>query len=68
VNTPNPARPPRQAAWSASRRAVASPTPKPAKLIPSSSVFGGETEIGIEHHGELYRLRITRQGKLILTK
>lgn len=38
------------------------------KVIPSSAVFDGETEIGIEHHGELYRLKITRQGKLILTK
>lgn len=41
---------------------------KVVKVIPSSAVLGGETEIAIEHHGELYRLKITRQGKLILTK
>lgn len=41
---------------------------KPARTIVSAAVFQGETEIGIDHHGELYRLKITRQGKLILTK
>ncbi|MCP4564750.1 MAG: hemin uptake protein HemP [Bosea sp.] len=41
---------------------------RPARTVASAAVFKGETEIGIEHHGELYRLRITRQGKLILTK
>lgn len=40
----------------------------PVRTVSSATVFKGETEIGIEHHGELYRLRITRQGKLILTK
>ena len=28
----------------------------------------GQPEIGIEHFGSLYRLKITRQGKLILNK
>ncbi|HEV2508964.1 hemin uptake protein HemP [Bosea sp. (in: a-proteobacteria)] len=41
---------------------------RPTRTVGSATVFKGETEIGIEHHGELYRLRITRQGKLILTK
>lgn len=41
---------------------------RPARTVASAAVFKGETEIGIEHRGELYRLRITRQGKLILTK
>lgn len=41
---------------------------QPVRTVASAAVFKGETEIGIEHHGELYRLRITRQGKLILTK
>lgn len=40
----------------------------PMRTLPSAAVFKGETEIGIEHRGELYRLKITRQGKLILTK
>ena len=30
--------------------------------------FRGTQEIGIEHEGSLYRLKITRQGKLILNK
>lgn len=34
----------------------------------SSALFGQASEIGIRHDGALYRLRITRQGKLILNK
>ena len=34
----------------------------------SSQLFGPSTEIGIEHEGAFYRLKITRQGKLILNK
>nr|WP_293292466.1 hemin uptake protein HemP [Oricola sp.] len=34
----------------------------------SSNLFRGSTEIGIEHEGAIYRLKITRQGKLILNK
>lgn len=41
---------------------------KPVRTLASVALFEGETEIGIDHHGELYRLRVTRQGKLILTK
>jgi hemin uptake protein HemP len=40
----------------------------PMRVITSQSLFVGEHEIGIEHHGALYRLKITRQGKLILNK
>lgn len=40
----------------------------PARTIASSAIFGTDLQIGIEHRGEIYRLRITRQGKLILTK
>lgn len=40
----------------------------PLRTISSSTIFGGEIAIAIEHHGEIYRLAITRQGKLILTK
>ena len=50
-------------------RGLPRPAPmRPLRTIASAAVFKGETEIGIEHHGELYRLKITRQGKLILTK
>lgn len=38
------------------------------RTLSSNSLFQGEHEIGIEHHGALYRLKITRQGKLILNK
>ncbi len=36
--------------------------------IESIHLFGKRTEIQIEHEGELYRLRITKNGKLILNK
>jgi len=41
---------------------------QPARRLDSATLFGGEHEIGIEHRGSLYRLKITRQGKLILNK
>ncbi len=34
----------------------------------SQELFGGSERLVIEHRGEEYLLRITRQGKLILTK
>ncbi|BAO43757.1 hemin uptake protein HemP [Thiolapillus brandeum] len=37
-------------------------------LIHSMQLFQGHKEITIIHQGQLYRLRITRQNKLILTK
>lgn len=40
------------------------PTPK----IESTALLGPHQEIDILHAGETYRLRRTRQGKLILTK
>ena len=43
-------------------------TRQPVKVVASQSLFQGDHEIGIEHHGSLYRLKITRQGKLILNK
>ncbi|MCO5064617.1 MAG: hemin uptake protein HemP [Rhizobiaceae bacterium] len=39
------------------------------RTVTSSSLFErGEHEIGIAHGESLYRLKITRQGKLILNK
>lgn len=38
------------------------------KRVESADLFGGESEVVILHNGEQYRLRITRQDKLILTK
>lgn len=34
----------------------------------TEELFHGATEIGIAHQGLTYRLRITRQGKLVLNK
>jgi len=39
------------------------------EMISSAGLFaGGKREIMIDHAGAVYRLRITRGGKLILTK
>lgn len=40
----------------------------PIKLISSESLFGLGKEILIQHRGEQYHLRVTRNDKLILTK
>lgn len=37
-------------------------------VIPSDNLFNQQDEVVIVHHGEQYRLRRTRNGKLILTK
>lgn len=42
--------------------------PAPSRTVSSDLLFRGGHEIGIEHHGAMYRLKITRQGKLILNK
>lgn len=41
---------------------------EPSKVLTSDSLFEGTREIGIAHAGSIYRLKITRQGKLILNK
>ena len=38
------------------------------KTYGSRELFAGAREVAIEHEGALYRLKITRQGKLILNK
>ncbi len=42
--------------------------PEPKRRVNSAELFAGGREVIIEHNGEEYRLRITRQWKLILTK
>lgn len=47
------------------------PSPQESKgptLVSTTQLFGKEHELLIEHGGELYRLRITKNNKLILTK
>ena len=50
----------------------ASPTSKAAnqtqRTFESHELFRGENEILITHDGAVYRMKITRQGKLILNK
>ena len=55
MNTPNPRRPMGRAALSTPRQAPAKPDARPVKSLASSTVFNGA-------------MKITRQGKLILTK
>ncbi|MCU7841101.1 MAG: hemin uptake protein HemP [Candidatus Thiodiazotropha sp. (ex Lucinoma annulata)] len=40
----------------------------PAYILDSQALFLQRKEILIKHNGAFYRLRITRQNKLILTK
>ena len=38
------------------------------KVVTSEQLLGGAREIAIRHEGQEYRLQVTRNGKLILTK
>ena len=40
----------------------------PPRLLTSRELFGSGNRVDIEHLGEIYRLQITRLGRLILTK
>jgi hemin uptake protein HemP len=40
----------------------------PSRIVNSEDLLQSETEIGIVHQGSMYRLRVTRGGKLILNK
>lgn len=42
--------------------------PTDDRHVPSAAIFQGRREVIIVHHGQEYRLRITRADKLILTK
>jgi hemin uptake protein HemP len=59
----------------ASLQKLASGTPaaalqslQPRKQISSRSLLEDQREVEIEHAGQIYRLRVTALGKLILTK
>jgi hemin uptake protein HemP len=39
-----------------------------AAVVESDYLFVGHHEVEIRHAGEVYRLRVTRNGKLILNK
>ena len=42
--------------------------PAPAKEVDVASLIGTGREVVLLHRGERYRLRVTANGKLILTK
>ena len=44
------------------------PAPAPTPMVDSRSLLGDGRELKIRHDGEIYRLRLTRNGKLILNK
>lgn len=50
-------------------RATGAPLPRrDERVIDSRTLLGDAREIRITHNGESYSLRLTRLGKLILTK
>lgn len=48
--------------------AVTAPPVAGRKRLSSQALLGNDREVEIEHSGQLYRLRLTSLGKLILTK
>ncbi|MBV5299131.1 MAG: hemin uptake protein HemP [Rhodoferax sp.] len=51
--------------------AVVAPStpPCPGQMpVPSAELLRGQKSIAIEHQGLIYRLQVTKLGKLILTK
>ncbi len=56
----------------ASRPDAGTPAPRDRQdgplQVDSQSLLQGRSTLVIAHQGELYRLQLTRQGKLILTK
>ncbi|MBL4720601.1 MAG: hemin uptake protein HemP [Alphaproteobacteria bacterium] len=49
-------------------RADVSGRAAPIKIYPSEELLSGAREVIIDHDGKHYRLRSTKNGKLILTK
>ncbi len=48
--------------------AAVKPIGQAQRILESRDLFRGQTEILISHEGAIYRMKITRQGKLILNK
>jgi hemin uptake protein HemP len=44
------------------------PAPLPTKLIQVKDLLGAAQEVQLQHEGQVYRLRVTKARKLILTK
>ncbi|PST22534.1 hemin uptake protein HemP [Mesorhizobium plurifarium] len=47
---------------------TAAPVIRTQRIVESHELFRGHNEILISHDGAIYRMKITRQGKLILNK
>ena len=58
---------PRSNSAAAAGPAAIDPRKANARRVSSVDLFSGAREIVIEHDGRLYQLRITQNGKLILT-
>ncbi len=43
-------------------------TTRSMRRLKVSEILGGEREVLLEHDGQTYHLRVTANGKLILTK
>ncbi len=50
------------------RSAASQGPPSPSHTINSTELLGGRREVQIVHGGEIYRLLVTRNNKLILQK
>lgn len=42
--------------------------PEPRPRLDSQAILGGSSAVEIDHAGQRYLLRVTRENKLILTK
>ncbi|HRO63159.1 hemin uptake protein HemP [Thermomonas sp.] len=49
-------------------KSVPTPSGPPLRCLESGQLLRGQCEVLIRHGDEIYRLRHTRNGKLILTK
>ncbi|MBC7964357.1 MAG: hemin uptake protein HemP [Fuerstia sp.] len=47
---------------------VSGQNPIVQRVVSFSQIAGGTTEVIIEHEGQQYRLRATRNGRLLLNK
>lgn len=50
------------------RTPTAETRPPATPLLASQQLFSGGNTVHIEHAGQIYQLRITRENRLILTK
>jgi hemin uptake protein HemP len=49
-------------------RSVRAPSVAPTRRLTTEALMAGAREVILEHRGEPYRLRVTSNGTLILTK